>query len=99
MLPRRAYTDFERLLCWRSAEAAGASAGGGAPERAGEYAVSIEPADPADHGVHPRPSSPSSRRRPGPITTGCGFREDRLPPHATERVRGVGPGLRRDDPR
>jgi hypothetical protein len=39
----------------------------------------------------------SSRRKPGPITTGSRCCEDRLPPDATDRFRGMGPGFRRDD--
>ncbi|TYO62197.1 hypothetical protein FXV83_34025 [Bradyrhizobium hipponense] len=39
--------------------------------------------------------SSSSRRRPGPITTGCGLVKigrSGLAPSATDRFRGMGPG-------
>jgi hypothetical protein len=41
--------------------------------------------------------SPSSWRTPGPITPGLCSRDDRLPPSATDRIRGMGPGVRQDD--
>src|SRR5271166_5869519 len=36
----------------------------------------------------------SSRRRPGPLTTGCCCYEGPLPPQPTDRFRGMGPGSR-----
>jgi hypothetical protein len=42
-------------------------------------------------------STPSSWRKPGPITPGLRSREERLPPHFIDRFRGMGPGFRQDD--
>jgi len=42
-------------------------------------------------------SSPSSRRRPGPIIPGCSYCDDRGRPSPADTFRGMGPGLRRDD--
>src|SRR4051812_48313007 len=42
-------------------------------------------------------SHASSRRRPGPITTGLGWCKECRPPRKKQRVRCRGPGMRRDD--